>query len=185
MYALNNISRYSYAVFQDALDEHDINLLLDQETSLEDAVLEGKRSDEKTRKSKIKWLQDYEKFNSIYEKVTFILNKANKDFFKYEIDWLEPLQYTVYSSDLEFYGKHMDYGQTPGCRKLSISIQLSDENSYTGGDLKIYNGGEEFVAERKKGTAIIFNSMLVHEVTPVTSGTRRSLVGWAIGPEWK
>ena len=49
----------------------------------------------------------------------------------------------------------------------------------------LYNGGTVFTADKKIGSLTIFNSMILHEVTPVTTGIRKSLVGWAIGPEWR
>ena len=36
-----------------------------------------------------------------------------------------------------------------------------------------------------QGTIIIFPSMLQHRVTPVTNGTRYSLVQWFSGPNFK
>ena len=32
---------------------------------------------------------------------------------------------------------------------------------------------------------IMFPSTMLHEVTPVTRGVRRSLVGWVLGPRLK
>ena len=66
-------------------------------------------------------------------------------------------------------------------RKLSMSVQLSDENTYDGGDLIIYFGGKHFVAPRIKGSVIVFDSRLTHEVTPITRGERYSLVKWFHG----
>jgi len=53
--------------------------------------------------------------------------------------------------------------------------QLSDPYEYEGGELQI-NTGQILVPEKDKGTVIIFPSYLLHRVTPVTKGTRRSLV---------
>jgi PKHD-type hydroxylase len=39
--------------------------------------------------------------------------------------------------------------------------------------------------EQKKGRLIIFPSYLLHKVTPIKSGTRRSLVTWVNGPHFK
>lgn len=52
---------------------------------------------------------------------------------------------------------------------------------YEGGELQI-NTGKVLVAEKEKGTVIIFPSYLLHRVTPVTKGIRRSLVLWIEGP---
>ena len=67
-------------------------------------------------------------------------------------------------------------------RKISIVVQLSDPLEYEGGELQISDGGTNRVCEKTKGTIIIFPSYLLHRVTPVTKGTRRSLVLWVTGP---
>ena len=64
-----------------------------------------------------------------------------------------------------------------------MSIQLSDENSYEGGDLLIDYSGDTYHAPRSKGSVIVFDSRLTHEVTPVTRGERYSLVKWFHGDE--
>ena len=56
---------------------------------------------------------------------------------------------------------------------------------YEGGDLRLYGGDDYDTAPKKQGTIIGFPSYVLHEVTPVTSGVRYSLVGWAQGPKFK
>jgi PKHD-type hydroxylase len=71
-------------------------------------------------------------------------------------------------------------------RKLSISIQLTDPEEYEGGELKLYDGEEEGVLmDKTQGTLIIFPSYVLHEVMPVTKGTRNSLVTWVTGKQFK
>ena len=38
---------------------------------------------------------------------------------------------------------------------------------------------------RQRGSLIIFPSLVRHEVTPVKTGTRFSLVGWYRGERWQ
>ena len=38
---------------------------------------------------------------------------------------------------------------------------------------------------KQQGTVFVFPSTLRHQVTPVTSGVRKSLVAWVEGPKWK
>ncbi len=64
-----------------------------------------------------------------------------------------------------------------------MSVQLSDEKSYDGGDLILYYGGKYYDTPRTKGTVIVFDSRLTHEVTPITRGERYSLVKWIHGDE--
>jgi PKHD-type hydroxylase len=78
---------------------------------------------------------------------------------------------------------HNDYshGLADAPRKLTIIIQLSDEDDYEGGALEVF-GTEVQVLPRRRGTIIAFPSFLFHRVTPVTSGIRRALVAWIGGP---
>ena len=77
-------------------------------------------------------------------------------------------------------------------RKLSMTINLNKPGEYEGGNLKFDFGphatGERFHEcneIRPQGSIIIFPSFLYHQVTPVTSGTRYSLVLWTLGQPFK
>jgi len=77
-------------------------------------------------------------------------------------------------------------------RKLSLTINLTEPQNYEGGNLKFDLGshtkGEQFVEcveARNQGTIIVFPSYLYHCVTPVTKGTRYSLVLWCSGEPFK
>ena len=66
-----------------------------------------------------------------------------------------------------------------------ISLELSDENEYEDGELILYNNvnNSTITACKSKGSIIVFDSRMTHEVTPVTSGTRYSLVKWYHGDQ--
>ena len=71
-------------------------------------------------------------------------------------------------------------------RKLSFSIQLSDPDDYEGGNVVLLSEeGRKYVAPRKKGTIILFDSRTQHCVNKVKKGVRKSIVGWVVGPHWK
>jgi len=76
-------------------------------------------------------------------------------------------------------------------RKLSVTVSLSDPNDYEGGNLKFDLGPHredryhECTEIRPRGSIIIFPSHVYHQVTPVTSGTRYSLVAWNLGRPWR
>ncbi len=95
----------------------------------------------------------------------------------------ELVQVSKYSEG-EFYGLHRDYDYEDKftiTRKLSLTVQLSDENDYEGGDLVFHTGYDKEKSTRGKGSVVVFDSKLYHEVTPVTKGTRYSLVKWYHG----
>ena len=70
-------------------------------------------------------------------------------------------------------------------RKRSLVLQLSDPSDYEGGDLEFFVSAEPTPVERKKGLIVAFPSFVLHHVTPVTSGTRRTLVVWLSGPKFR
>jgi PKHD-type hydroxylase len=113
----------------------------------------------------------------------------NSKYYGFDLTGFEDaLQYTVYneSDTKEHYTWHVDnLGQgRPGCRKLSIVIQLSDPQEYEGGELQLHYQSYH-IARKDKGLLYIFPSYVLHRVTPVTGGTRRSLVGWICGPDFR
>jgi PKHD-type hydroxylase len=150
-----------------------------------DGTVENK-SNNHVRKSKISWIK--QKDNEwIYQKVSEAIMQINSEYFNYDLTYMQPLQFTTYELDNNFYGKHIDtsYMTQGSHRKLSFSILLSDPLSYDGGDLKMHLGDEPLVLPKSQGIMLGFPSYILHEVTQVTKGTRYSLVGWCCGPNFR
>ena len=83
---------------------------------------------------------------------------------------------------------HIDYlnKNTEMVRKLSFTLQLSDPNDYEGGNVQLIDdAGKSYIAPRQRGSIVLFDSRTSHRVLKVTKGTRRSIVGWVVGPRWK
>jgi predicted 2-oxoglutarate/Fe(II)-dependent dioxygenase YbiX len=77
----------------------------------------------------------------------------------------------------QFYKEHIDsFKDRP--RAVSCSFMLNDD--YEGGEFSFFD--RELVYNLKKGSCIMFpsNFMYPHEVMPVTSGTRYSIVTWFV-----
>ena len=77
-------------------------------------------------------------------------------------------------------------------RKISMTINLTEPDDYKGGDLKFdfgpHAGRGRFKTckeIRPRGSVIVFPSFLHHQVTPVTEGTRYSLVLWSLGKPFR
>lgn len=136
-----------------------------------------------TRRSKIFWLPKTDEFIELYKVFHELIGKCNAEFYQFRLTEItEHIQYTVYNSeDQGYYDWHIDMGPDKARRKLSLVCQLSDPSEYEGGELQI-NTGRVVIPEKEKGTVILFPSYLLHRVTPVTKGTRRSLVLWIEGP---
>ena len=71
----------------------------------------------------------------------------------------------------------------PPVRKISMTLLLSPENQFEGGDLELMAPGKR--ANLKQGYAIAFASFINHRVAPVTKGVRQSLVMWFGGEPFK
>ena len=61
---------------------------------------------------------------------------------------------------------------------LERLVMLSKPDEYRGGELEMLPGN---VVQVDQGMMIVFPSFLLHQVHPVTQGTRRVLVGWIHG----
>jgi predicted 2-oxoglutarate/Fe(II)-dependent dioxygenase YbiX len=127
------------------------------------------------------------------------VQRANRENFLYDLRNIdgESLQYTRYEAG-QFYGWHNDAGlatqykpQSVGnradglaqdfvnenielVRKLSFSLQLSDPDDYEGGNVQLLDeAGQSYIAPRKRGTIVLFDSRTQHRVLKVTKGTRK------------
>jgi PKHD-type hydroxylase len=76
-------------------------------------------------------------------------------------------------------------------RKLSFTLNLTEPETYDGGNLMFDFGkhGENEFYEckeiRPQGSIVVFPSFVYHCVTPVTKGTRYSLVNWMCGAPFR
>jgi len=135
------------------------------------------------RNSKTAWWYEDHWVTSIF---SHYFNKANRDLWEYDLTYLKGIQITKYDEG-DKYDWHCDYGAEPvveHTRKLSATLLVTDPNEFEGGDLEIIDyHGNNIKMERSKGTMIIFDSRIPHRVTPVTKGTRVSLVAWMLGPK--
>jgi PKHD-type hydroxylase len=135
---------------------------------------------------KINSILPSEETNYIYDRIRqTIIEINNKLWFFNLYEFAEPLKFIEYNETFRgFVNAHTDLGNQGifKFRKLTVIIQLSDENSYEGGDLILQHYEKTCKMSRKRGTIIIFPAFLIHKVEPVTKGIRNSLVIFAYGP---
>lgn len=140
------------------------------------------------RSCQVSWINSGLPENSwIFQRLTKAVLDINSKFFGFDLKVLDSLQFTKYvGSTDDHYGKHCDMlYKSFTTRKLSFSLLLSNPEDYQGGDLLIHSGERPDVPEKTRGNIVFFPSYALHEVTPVTSGVRYSLVGWCSGPPFK
>jgi len=176
----------NYHIFKSGLSDDDIERI--KILALSYPVILGNVSgtiEKSYRMSTIRWLTHNDSSSWLYDKMKTLMMNANNNAFKFVVTNVkESLQFSEYSAASEgHYDWHMDIGSGYGStRKISMSVQLSDPSDYDGGDLELMIHRNIIKVPRTKGAVIFFPSFLTHRVTPVTRGTRYSLVTWFHGP---
>jgi len=140
------------------------------------------------KNAEIAWLYSSDNMEWAFQRLFHIINSLNTNFFRFDLfGMIEGLQFTKYQSPDGVYVKHMDkFSNSMGVvRKLSITIQLSNPLDYEGGELDLHLDSIPTTMKKDQGRLVMFPSYILHEVKPVTKGTRYSLVAWVSGKPFK
>ena len=139
------------------------------------------------RRSELNWLNKDPECEWVFERLAHVAANLNADYFGFELTgFSEALQLTNYHEARQgTYVWHQDFGSSGISRKLSMVLQLSDPSEYEGGDLQILTRKEPTSIKKKRGFIAVFPAWTLHQVTPVTKGTRQTLVTWISGPAFK
>ena len=174
-------------ILVDDLDKVDENIFIKSEGNPHNSKIK-----DSVRKSQHCWIPSTHWIGGF---LWHFIRMANKDNFLYDISDIENdlIQYTQYNKG-DFYKWHTDMDicdiNEPDqlVRKLSFTLQLTNDDEYTGGNLEFADFDDStyrFSVPRSRGTVIVFDSRVPHRVTPVESGIRKSLVGWVVGKRWR
>ena len=186
---------YSYVTWNGAFTEDEINKIVDycDEAGTEVGTTFGSTDREEVRDvrvSNVKFHHPNENNHWIFERLNDVIYRANEQFYNFSLNGYEYFQYTTYDKEGR-YDWHTDtaFGHNTNNkdfqpRKLSLSLLLND--NFEGGEFQINTGKESEATnvELKKGQIVLFPSFMIHRVTPITQGTRKSLVVWTLGPKF-
>lgn len=118
----------------------------------------------------------------VFERIRDFVLQMNQQYYKFQLDGFPSVQVMEYPTH-GFYRQHIDLSRGPlSRRKLSVIVSLSPPGAYRGGELQNL---EQQVLPMQQGTIVIFPAYLAHQVTPVTEGTRHTLVTWILGPPFQ
>ena len=180
------------------------------DAQMADSRLQGDALNKEKRNSQNAWIPTHHWVGGF---IWHYIMRANRENFLYDLKCIdgESMQYTRYEEG-QFYGWHNDAGLATqykpvsvgnrdngqetvqdfvneNCemvRKLSFAMQLSDPDDYEGGNVQLLDeAGNSYIAPRKTGAIMLFDSRTQHRVLKVTKGVRKSIVGWTVGPRWK
>jgi len=143
--------------------------------------------DTKMRITTISWIP-FTALPDMYQIIERTMHQVNNNHFGFEgMQITEPAQFTEYPKG-GFYDWHVDADVVckfePPVRKISMTILLSPDNEFEGGDLEFMSKGNK-PPQLMQGQAVFFCSWIRHRVAKVKKGVRRSLVMWFGGPPFK
>ncbi len=178
-----------YVSYQGLFLPHEVDRILafwDTDKTIKATLAGASTYDDTLRKSAVMFIENTQENDWIYQKLAGLAMNCNNE--RYWFDLLgfhQELQLTRYAEG-DFFDWHLDFGAGDiSARKLSMTIQLSDPDTYEGGDLQFMINQNIVTAPREKGTIVIFPSFIMHRVTPITKGIRQSIVGWVSGPPYR
>lgn len=182
----NNVNHFNYYYYSNAFTEteleriNEIGMSLPQQKAVTGGGEEGTLSD--YRVSEISWIGQELKTEWLFQKMANYAMEANREMWNFDIwGYQDGFQYTTYYGNGGHYDWHADLGPGISNRKLSCVLQLSQPDEYEGGDLQMNVGGQILTVPREKGLLCFFPSFVLHRVTPLTGGIRKSLVTWLCG----
>lgn len=185
------ISEHPFVTWQGAFNDEEIEkiLAIADAQNKDTAMIGGGVNDPEYRRSEVSWLPMNGDTAWVYDRLAWITRNLNGQFYRFDLyGFCEPIQFTVYNAEEEgHYEWHQDSGtgHKDAPRKLSVVVQLSDPADYEGGELELLSGKNPTQVLKQKGLAAAFPSYMLHRVTPVTKGVRRTLVIWVSGPAFR
>lgn len=112
--------------------------------------------------------------------------QANNSWWKFNITHSNQTEYLRYDKN-GIFTTHMDSNldeiEDINHRKITALLFLNDD--YEGGKFYIQAGSKKIYPSQNTGDVVFFPSFILHGVEPITSGIRRTVVTWLLGPYFK
>ena len=168
--------------------EHRLDLFLDEEIEdikeigdaliLEEGKIKGDMVDHSVRNTKIAWIHPGKNTHWLFDRAIMVFKSA------LPFNALQSMQYTVYhGEEKSHYTWHRDIGTGDKIMKARVNVgivQLSSPSDYVGGVLQLKHEDQIIDVMKTKGMVTTFPIDMLHRVTPVTSGVRKTLIMWGL-----
>ena len=182
---------YTWTQYDDALTKAQCNILINagKTNGFHDAKIGDQTRpdyyDEEVRNCKTSTIP-FQQLLWFENLLSEALSEINFNHYEFDLVGFSDLQCIEYNKGT-YFKRHLDnfLGKPEYQRKLTFIFQLTDPDEYVGGDLVVYTHRDEERMTRKQGSLIVFPSYTMHEVEEVLSGTRYSIIGWVLGPDFK
>ncbi len=187
--------KYTWQVWNQALAPEDCDYIISKGMqrpptagSVGNLVSDGQLLPE-VRVSTLRWLDIDGEDRDIADQLMWFFRRSNLNVFGFDITEPLEVQFTEYvGAEGGKYDWHQDVmwqNDTAYDRKLSIVVQLSHPEDYAGGDFEFFGYPRRGPTFESGAPFWCFLSFFYHRVLPVTSGVRRSLVSWVVGPKFR
>tara|TARA_B100000131_G_scaffold233557_1_gene225450 strand:+ start:212 stop:790 length:579 start_codon:yes stop_codon:yes gene_type:complete len=147
---------------------------------------------EEVRETKVSFICEGSVVQDLMIKIMKRIDSCASKYYGCDLTYTEPIQYAEYTKGM-FYNWHTDSVTKINDpqnlkRDISASLILNSSKKYTGGSLELITGSCNFkknkvvpekALNQEQGTLIVFPSSMLHRVTKVKSGVRKSLVLWS------
>lgn len=129
----------------------------------------------------------------IFERIFNIVQQINGRFYEFDLNGCGGLQFARYDEVGSGYDWHIDgsignQAIAPADlepRKLSAVLALSRQDEYAGGDLQVRMSASPDTVAMPRGRLATFPSFVLHRVTPLEHGIRKTLTAWFVGPKFQ
>jgi PKHD-type hydroxylase len=196
---MKTLMTYSHVTWDNWFSEEDLQKIEDYcktQTINSATIISGNTAtdliEDTYRKSDIGFIHSNDETRWIFDSLLRLAAHINNNYYGYDLSGFDHFQYTEYNGEGSKYDYHTDMIFSDQLRpeqllprKLSFSLILSNPNEYIGGDFEILIGKKSNSVTQTRGRVIAFPSFVMHRVTPLTSGVRKSIVFWAVGPKFK
>lgn len=119
----------------------------------------------------------------VLDPIETIARNINDWYFKFDLDAGQHSWLQTYMPNGDYH-RHMD-GSPGQTRKLTAVAILSSPLTYDGGRLTMYVAPKTFVVPKTRGTVVVFQHWVEHDVSTVTSGKRQTINMGFWGPPFK
>ena len=185
---------YPYVTWENVFSENELDSIVEycEIFGTEMGVTFGGKDKEDIEKHRVSNVKFHDRTSDtawIFDKLNFVIQAANEQFYNFHLNGYGQFQYTTYDNNGRYdwhtdtaFGEKLTSDAEP--RKLSLTLLLNDD--FEGGEFQVNTGKEEspITVPIQKGRIVLFPSFMIHRVTPVTQGVRRSLVVWVLGPKF-
>jgi len=162
---------------------NDIIAMFDHKNSVKAGVHKDNRANDLLRKSEVTWIHYDKTTHWIFDMLAKYVHEVNNTKYKFNLSgFYEALQLTKYPPGGHYTWHEDNMEPEFTTRKLSVVLQLSDPNTFSGGELTIFPNTKP---PRTQGSVYLFPSFVTHKVNAVEQGVRYSLVGWVTGPAFE